>query len=433
VKSSLIPSTDFPFLDFQWNMVQASIAIPQVNPFHSQASILSNLTSPSCRQILVLTGLIAAFFKAVCLKGRWLQISLKLSVLFGDGFSEDSDPQSPGKERPQLDPQFHPTPVLCPIVESVSRSLRPQGPDGRKIGYGIWFQGSLHQGHLDSTTTHLHINVLESIVLWTFMYCILPQSLSQRNILWRIDNTTALAYIKKEGGTCSPQVLEIAEKILIKAHQMSVHILPVFIPTGENIQAGAASRFQQIPDWHLHSSVFRAILARWGPPSIDLFASRASKQTHRFFSWDAADNLEAVDALSQKWDFILAYAFPPICLLTRVVKKLEMLRGSFILISPLWEAQTWLASLLSLTVLEICQLPFIDNLVTDMTTGKPPQILHNLHCRLEDFRRLHSLQDLPIDTRDLHEAGWCTSTESRYEAAWKSFKRHLRSTNVSLY
>jgi hypothetical protein len=52
--------------------------------------------------------------------------------------------------------------------------------------------------------------------------------------------------------------------------------------------------------------------------------------------------------------------------------------------------------------------------------------------RLEDFRRLESLQDLPIDTRDLHEAGWRTSTESCYEAAWKSFKRHPRSSNVSL-
>jgi hypothetical protein len=29
-KSSLTPSTDFPFLGFQWNTVQASIAIPQV-------------------------------------------------------------------------------------------------------------------------------------------------------------------------------------------------------------------------------------------------------------------------------------------------------------------------------------------------------------------------------------------------------------------
>jgi hypothetical protein len=50
----------------------------------------------------------------------------------------------------------------------------------------------------------------------------------------------------------------------------------------------------------------------------------------------------------------------------------------------------------------------------------------------EDFRRLHSLQDLASNTRDLHEAGWRPFTESHYEAAWKSFKRHLRSSNVSL-
>jgi hypothetical protein len=50
-KSSLTPSTDLPFLGFQWNTVQASIAIPQVkiDALHSQASILSNLIFPTCR------------------------------------------------------------------------------------------------------------------------------------------------------------------------------------------------------------------------------------------------------------------------------------------------------------------------------------------------------------------------------------------------
>jgi hypothetical protein len=85
-KSSLTPSTDFPFLGFQWNTVQASIAIPQVkiDALHFQALILSNLTSPIYRQILVLTGLIAAFFKVVALfrlKGRWLKISLNSVTL----------------------------------------------------------------------------------------------------------------------------------------------------------------------------------------------------------------------------------------------------------------------------------------------------------------------------------------------------------------
>jgi hypothetical protein len=80
-KSSLISSTDFLFLGFQWNTVQSSLAITQtkVDALRSQAKILSNLTAPMCRQVVVLTGLIVAFFKAVLLlrlKGRWLQISL---------------------------------------------------------------------------------------------------------------------------------------------------------------------------------------------------------------------------------------------------------------------------------------------------------------------------------------------------------------------
>jgi hypothetical protein len=103
------------------------------------------------------------------------------------------------------------------------------------------------------------------------------------------------------------------------------------------------------------------------------------KQTHRFYSWDAFDNPKGVDSLSQRWDFPLAYSFPPIALLKRVVKKLETSRGTFILVSPLWEAQTWLASLLTLKVLEVRSLPFMEDLVMDLMMGKPPPILHNLH------------------------------------------------------
>jgi hypothetical protein len=162
------------------------------------------------------------------------------------------------------------------------------------------------------------------------------------------------------------------------AQQMSVLILSVYIPTEENILVDAAFRFQEIPDWRLHPNVFQAIAARWGLPVIDLFASNASKQTKCFYSWNAFDNPEGVDTLSQRWDFPHAYAFPPIAL-KRVVKKLETSRGTFILVSPLWEAQTWLASLLTLKVLEVRCLPFLEDLVTDLTTGKLPQILHNLH------------------------------------------------------
>jgi hypothetical protein len=201
--------------------------------------------------------------------------------------------------------------------------------DASNQGFGIWFEGFLHQGKWDSTTAGLHINVLETTALWHFLAFILPKSSKPRNSLWRIDNTTALAYVKKKGGTSSLLVFAEAEKALVLPHQMSVRILTVYIPTEENILA----RFHEIPDWRLHSNIFRAITARWGLPVIDLFASDASKRTIRFYSWNAFDNPEGVDSLSQIWDFPLAYAFPPVAL-KRVVKKMETSRSTFILVSP---------------------------------------------------------------------------------------------------
>jgi hypothetical protein len=61
-----------------------------------------------------------------------------------------------------------------------------------------------------------------------------------------------------------------------------------------------------VPDWHLAPRVFQQISALRGPPQIDLFASRQSAQTKRFYSWKAVDVPEAIDALSLRWDFKLA-------------------------------------------------------------------------------------------------------------------------------
>jgi hypothetical protein len=181
--------------------------------------------------------------------------------------------------------------------------------------------------------------------------------------LWKIDNTTALAHVRKEGGLRGRALLEGAKRIVLLTHQRQLRLLPVFIPSEENVQADAASKFQSIPDWHLTPRVFH---------QINIFASRQSAQTRRFFSWNATDAPEAIDALSQRWDFKLAFLFPPIPLLKRVIRKLEWSRGTFLLVTSYWDAQTWLASLQALHVEDVRHLPFSDDLTIDLTTGEPP-------------------------------------------------------------
>jgi hypothetical protein len=174
--------------------------------------------------------------------------------------------------------------------------------------------------------------------LWIFLARFLPPSSRQTSILWRIDNTAALAHIRKEGGLRGRALLQGAERILLLAHQHQLHLLPAYIPSEENVQTNAA------PDWHWHLTprVFHQISALRGPLQIDLFASRQSAQTRRFYSWNATDIPEAIDALSQRSDFKLAFLFPPIPLLKRVIRKLELSRGTFFLVTPYWDAQTGL-------------------------------------------------------------------------------------------
>jgi hypothetical protein len=211
---------------------------------------------------------------------------------------------------------------------------------------------------------------MEIFALWIFLTEILPASTRQSSILWRVDNTAALAHVRKEGAS-----REGISSRRPRGSFLSSIIMPAFIPSEENLQADAASRFQLVPDWHLDPR------RRFRPCGVHPRSTSASlqlAQMMRFMSWRAADSPEAIDALSMRWYFALAYLFPPIPLLKRVMRKLELSKGVFLLVTPYWEAQTWFASLQALQVLDVRRLPFQNDLVIDLSTGEPPPSLERL-------------------------------------------------------
>jgi hypothetical protein len=54
-------------------------------------------------------------------------------------------------------PLWHLTPEDCDLEVQTNAS---------KEGFGTWFEGHLHQGKWDAITAGLHINVLETTVIW---------------------------------------------------------------------------------------------------------------------------------------------------------------------------------------------------------------------------------------------------------------------------
>ena len=143
--------------------------------------------------------------------------------------------------------------------------------------------------------------------------------------------------------------------------------------------ADLASRLTRMPDWHLDPQVFNLLCKKFRRPEVDLFATRKSAHLPRFGSWDADHEPEICDTLAVPWSFRLAYIFPPLPLIPRVIEKLRASSGEFLLVTPFWGSQTWFPSLLQLNVTDIARLPFHDRLVVDLTTGDTPPILDRLH------------------------------------------------------
>lgn len=70
-----------------------------------------------------------------------------------------------------------------------------------------------------------------------------------------------------------------------------------------------------------------------GRPLIDLFATIQNAKLRVFYTrW--FHQRHQTDALLLQWDYTVAYAFPPVCLLSQVIQKIRLSRGQVLLIVP---------------------------------------------------------------------------------------------------
>ena len=125
-----------------------------------------------------------------------------------------------------------------------------------------------------------------------------------------------------------------------------------WIPSHLNTVADWESRnVRDSSEWKLCPKTFRLLCHRWGSPGVDLFASRISHQLEKYVSWKPDPFCVGVDAFCQNWDRFYPYAFPPFCLITRVLRQTVAQKvDRMIIIAPIWPTQPWYPRLLSMLV-----------------------------------------------------------------------------------
>ena len=206
------------------------------------------------------------------------------------------------------------------------RQVRPDldfWSDASDIGWGAHLGTLVVSGLWDEADSLLPANARELLAVRRGLLHF-RSYLSGATVAVFCDNVTTVAYLRKEGGTRSPFLNDLAQEILRWAESLNIRLAPQFIPGIHNVLADSLSRPHQLPssEWSLNMEVFRSLQRQW-PVMIDLFATSDNRRCSLSFS-PFCDPLSAgTDALLQSWDGLQAYAFPPWSILPQVLAKLR--------------------------------------------------------------------------------------------------------------
>ena len=173
------------------------------------------------------------------------------------------------------------------------------------------------------------------------------------------DNTTAVAYLRRQGGTLSPALNAVAQRILRWAEQLNIVLIPQFVTGRNNVVADALARPNQVIglEWGAPSGVFNWLRECW-PVTIDLFASSLSHHCSFYFAPMLDPMAAGADAMLQSWDSLQAYAFPLFAMISQVLAKVRASQSlELTLIAPFWPQRPWFPELLELLILPPLPLP----------------------------------------------------------------------------
>ena len=235
------------------------------------------------------------------------------------------------------------------------------------LGAHVEPEGLLFHGRWTEDQSRLHINVLEMKAIFLSLSRA-AHKVKNSTVLVSMDNTTVVAYIRRQGGTHSTELTEEAWKVLNLCLAHNIHLFAKHIPGRFNTLADRMSRVDKpiSTEWSLNQEIANKIFQIMDFPSIDLFATRLNHRLPIYVSPIPDQKVLSIDALSMDWNRIHAYAFPPFHLIPAVINKIWLSQCKIVLIAPLWPDRPWFSELLGLLVSPPVSLPVIPNLLAQL-------------------------------------------------------------------
>ena len=171
------------------------------------------------------------------------------------------------------------------------------------------------------------------------------------------NTTTALSYLRKQGGTHSATLNVVAQTILWLCERHRVRLVPQFIPGTLNVLADSLSRRSQVlgSEWTLCHQAFRNLLRLW-PATIDLFATAMTGPSARVLCADVRPSVSG----HGRHDAVVGWpsGLCPSSLRPSALYAVRQSRGlELTLVAPFWPQHPWFPDLLELLVVVPVSLP----------------------------------------------------------------------------
>ena len=232
----------------------------------------------------------------------------------------------------------------------VGRALWPKTlgeltTDASPYGWGgHWHHLLPAAGFFTVAQRDLHINVKEVVAVRFCLLAFGAQLLGEEGLLrLRVDSRVAMHVINGFSSR-SPALMDELRKLHAVAQRYRVTLRASWLPSVANVWADALSRQSDRHDWRIADRTFSALQQRYGPYTVDRFASPLNARCPRFNTKTHAPGTEAVDALSVGWGAgENNWIFPPFNLAELVVAKICVDKATVTVIFPVWGAQQWWA------------------------------------------------------------------------------------------
>ena len=199
-----------------------------------------------------------------------------------------------------------------------------------------------------------HITLLELKAVRLTVETFLDELRGHRVRLY--EDNQAVMHILNNVTTRSPAIMAELRKLWRLLDENNIDLRAEFIRSAANVWADALSREADDEDWKLHPQLFADLDARWGPHTVDRFASANNAQCRRFNSRWRDPLTEAVDAMARHWrahpttgELEVNWVNPPWSELADVVQKLREDGAAATVVAPYWPSAIWFRDLLEIS------------------------------------------------------------------------------------